>query len=48
VSVKTVKSGGYNLEDCKASQELTKSIVSLIAIAHICAGIGGMYHDRGK
>ena len=38
---KDCKSGGYNLEDCKASQERLNRIVLLIAIAYTCAGLAG-------
>jgi len=38
---KDCKSGGYNLEECKASQERLNRIVLLIAIAYTCAGLAG-------
>ena len=38
---KDCKSGGYNLEDCKASHERLSRIVLLIAIAYTCAGLAG-------
>jgi len=38
---KDCKSGGYNLEDCKVSQERLNRIVLLIAIAYTCAGLAG-------
>lgn len=38
---KDCKSGGYNLEDCKACQERLNRVVLLIAIAYTCAGLAG-------
>lgn len=38
---KDCKSGGYNLEDCQASQERLNRIVLLISIAYTCAGLAG-------
>ncbi len=38
---KDCKSGGYNLEDSKASVERLTSLVLLIAIAYTCAGLRG-------
>ena len=38
---KDCKSGGYNLADCKTSQERLNRIVLLIAIAYTCAGLAG-------
>ena len=43
---KDCKSGGYNLEDCKASQERLNRIVLLIAIAYTCAGLAGQKLKR--
>ncbi len=43
---KDCKSGGYNLEDCKASQERLNRIVLLIAIAYTCAGLAGQKIKR--
>ncbi|HEY9830465.1 MAG TPA: IS4 family transposase [Stenomitos sp.] len=37
------KSGGYNLEDSKASVERLTSLVLLIAIAYTCAGLQGQF-----
>lgn len=36
---KDCKSGGYNLENCKASKERLTRIVLLIALAYTCAGL---------
>ncbi len=38
---KDCKSGGYNLEDSKASVERLTSLVLLIALAYTCAGLRG-------
>lgn len=38
---KDCKSGGYNLEDSKASVERLTSLVLLIALAYTCAGLQG-------
>jgi hypothetical protein len=38
---KDCKSGGYNLEDSKASVERLTNLVLLIAIAYTCAGLQG-------
>lgn len=43
---KDCKSGGYNLEDCKAPQERLNRIVLLIAIAYTCAGLAGQKIKR--
>jgi hypothetical protein len=43
---KDCKSGGYNLEECKASQERLNRIVLLIAIAYTCAGLAGQKIKR--
>lgn len=43
---KDCKSGGYNLEDCKASEERLNRIVLLIAIAYTCAGLAGQRIKR--
>ena len=43
---KDCKSGGYNLEACKASQERLNRIVLLIAIAYTCAGLAGQKLKR--
>lgn len=40
---KDCKSGGYNLEDSKASVERLTSLVILIAIAYTCAGLRGKF-----
>jgi len=40
---KDCKSGGYNLEDSKASVERLTSLVLLIAIAYTCAGLRGKF-----
>ena len=37
------KSGGYNLEDSKASVERLTSLVLLIALAYTCAGLQGQF-----
>jgi hypothetical protein len=39
---KDCKSGGYNLEDSKASVERLTSLVLLIALAYTCAGLRGL------
>ena len=44
--IKDCKSGGYNLEECKASEERLSRIVLLIAIAHTCAGLAGQRIKR--
>jgi len=38
---KDCKSGGYNLEESKASVERLTNLVLLIAIAYTCAGLQG-------
>jgi hypothetical protein len=38
---KDCQSGGYNLEDSKASVERLTSLVLLIALAYTCAGLRG-------
>jgi hypothetical protein len=38
---KDCKSGGYNLEDSKASVERLTSLVLMMAIAYTCAGLRG-------
>jgi hypothetical protein len=38
---KDCKSGGYNLEDSKASVERLTNLVLLVAIAYTCAGLQG-------
>jgi hypothetical protein len=38
---KDCKSGGYNLEDSKASVERLTNLVLLIALAYTCAGLQG-------
>jgi hypothetical protein len=38
---KDCKSGGYNLEDSKASVERLTSLILLIALAYTCAGLQG-------
>ena len=43
---KDCKSGGYNLEDCQASQERLSRIVLLIAIAYTSAGLAGQKLKR--
>lgn len=43
---KDCKSGGYNLESCKASDERLNRIVLLIAIAYTCAGLAGQKIKR--
>lgn len=43
---KDCKSGGYNLENCKASQERLTRIVLLIALAYTCAGLQGQKIKR--
>lgn len=43
---KDCKSGGYNLENCKASQERLTRIVLLIALAYTCAGLQGQKIQR--
>ena len=43
---KDCKSGGYNLESCKASLERLNRIVLLIAIAYTCAGLAGQRIKR--
>lgn len=40
------KSGGYNLEDCKAPKERLTRIVLLIALAYTCAGLAGQKFKR--
>lgn len=40
------KSGGYNLEGCKAPKERLTRIVLLIAIAYTCAGLAGQKIKR--
>ena len=43
---KDCKSGGYNLEECQASQARLNRIVLLIAIAYTCAGLAGQEIKR--
>jgi hypothetical protein len=43
---KDCKSGGYNLEDCKASEERLNRIVLLIAIAYTHMGLAGQNIKR--
>lgn len=43
---KDCKSGGYNLENCKASKERLTRIVLLIALAYTCAGLQGQKIKR--
>lgn len=43
---KDCKSGGYNLEDCKASEERLNRIVLLIAIAYTHVGLAGQKIKR--
>ena len=43
---KDCKSGGYNLEDCKASKERLSRIVLLIAIAYTGVGLAGQKIKR--
>jgi hypothetical protein len=43
---KDCTSGGYNLEECKASQERLNRIVLLIAIAYTCVGLAGQKIKR--
>ena len=40
------KSGGYNLEDCKAPKERLTRLVLLIALAYTCAGLNGQKIKR--
>lgn len=43
---KDCKSGGYNLENCKASEERLNRIVLLIAIAYTHVGLAGQNIKR--
>ena len=43
---KDCKSGGYNLENCKASKDRLTRIVLLIALAYTCAGLQGQKIKR--
>lgn len=45
---KDYKSGGYNLEECIASQERLNRIVLLIAIAYTCVGLAGQKIKRQR
>lgn len=45
---KDCKSGGDNLENCKASEERLTRIVLLIALAYTCAGLQGQKIKRGQ